>query len=130
MMLLASHTHTEGQTSKFTLCCTAHTHSQAYTRIREALEAAESSRLERDAAVAKQKELEAELSALQHRLQGVRMVGLLCIHSIVLYIQIPLGSQLALGAALLWTSCVCVCCTNFSVLIRLGRIKLKRGFGT
>jgi primosomal protein N'' len=47
---------------------------QAYTRIREALEAAEGARLARDAGAARQKELEAELTASQQRMAGVRQV--------------------------------------------------------
>ncbi|KAF5835371.1 hypothetical protein DUNSADRAFT_7498 [Dunaliella salina] len=46
--------------------------AEVYTRIREALEAAEGARLARDASAAQKKELEAELTAMQQRMGGVR----------------------------------------------------------
>ncbi len=55
-------------------CVSVYARTQVYTRIREALETAESARLARDAGLARQKELEAELAAMQARLAGVRQV--------------------------------------------------------
>eukprot|EP00983_Pelagomonas_calceolata_P011440 368857-Pelagomonas_calceolata.AAC.8 len=54
--------------------CPGQADCTVYTRIREALEAAEGARLARDASAAQRKELEAELAAMQQRMAGVRQV--------------------------------------------------------
>lgn len=49
--------------------------AQAFTRIREAVEAAEKARNARDSALSRQAELEKEVDSLTQRLAGVRQVG-------------------------------------------------------